>query len=369
MKRVYTLFLLLLCVQVQAQNSALPVWALGPFKRPAGVNPVISPDSTTRFYDVLRNRNIDWESNDTFNPAAIVRNNKVYVLYRAEDKSGIRIGERTSRIGLAESSDGMTMKRGLKPVLYPGKDAQQQFEWPGGCEDPRIGVTPEGTYLILYTQWNGKTPRLGAATSRDLKTWKKHGPIFETAYQGKYLNMASKSASILTKLVDGKLVITKVNGKYWIYWGEHHVYAATSTDLVNWAPVLDQTGELAILMSPRKGYFDSDLTECGPPAVLTAKGIVLLYNGKNLPAEGRDQKYTANSYCAGQALFSATAPGQFIARLDQPYLIPSEPFEKSGQYPAGTVFTEGLVFFKNQWLLYYGCADSRVGVAVAESGK
>lgn len=366
MKKVLPLFLLLLCVQLSAQTVQLPVWALGPFKRPAGVNPVISPDSTTRFFDVLRHRNIDWESNDTFNPAAIVRNNKVYVLYRAEDKSGIRIGERTSRIGLAESKDGITMKRRPTPVLFPGKDTQQEFEWPGGCEDPRIAVTADSTYLILYTQWNGKIPRLGAATSKDLRHWKKHGPIFQKAYHGKYLNMATKSASILTELVGGKLVITKFKGEYWIYWGEHHVYAATSKDLVNWAPVLDKNGELAILMSPRKGYFDSDLTECGPPAVVTAKGIVLLYNGKNLPGEGRDEKYTANSYCAGQALFSAQDPAKFIARLDQPYLVPSAPFEKSGQYPAGTVFTEGLVYFKRQWLLYYGCADSRVAVAVAD---
>lgn len=41
-----------------------------------------------------------------------------------------------------------------------------------------------------------------------------------------------------------------------------------------------------------------------------------------------------------------------------------EPFEKSGQYVNGTVFMEGLVFFKKKWFLYYGCADSRVSVAI-----
>lgn len=41
-----------------------------------------------------------------------------------------------------------------------------------------------------------------------------------------------------------------------------------------------------------------------------------------------------------------------------------EPFEKSGQYVNGTVFMEGLVFFKKKWFLYYGCADSRVAVAI-----
>jgi len=117
-------------------------------------------------------------------------------------------------------------------------------------------------------------------------------------------------------------------------------------------------------MSPREGYFDSQLTECGPPAVLTENGIVLIYNGKNLQ-EGGDENYTANTYCAGQALFDKEDPLQIKDRLDKPFLVPTADFEKSGQYPAGTVFTEGLVYFENSWYLYYGCADSRVGVVVS----
>ena len=344
--------------------AKLPSWALGPFVRPANVNPVISPASNTSFYDPMRGKQVDWESNDTFNPAATVKDGKIYVLYRAEDKSGIAIGERTSRIGLAESADGVTMKRAETPVLFPGDDDQKEFEWTGGCEDPRVAVTEDGTYLVLYTQWNKKTPRLGSATSKDLVTWKKHGPIFQDAYNGKFHNIASKSASILTVLKDGKLVITKHQGKYWIYWGEHHVYAATSENLVDWAPVVNKDGSLKELVSPRKGYFDSSLTECGPPAILTAKGIVLLYNGKNSSGADSDPKYTANSYCAGQMLFSAKDPSKFLSRLDKPFMVPTESFEKSGQYPAGTVFIEGLVYFQNKYMLYYGCADSRVSVAV-----
>lgn len=377
MKRIFSLFALFLFVQVQlyAQSEApkpidkLPDWALGQFVRPVGANPVISPDSVSSFYDPMQKRQVDWESNDTFNPAAAVKNGKIYVLYRAEDKSGIAIGHRTSRIGLAESSDGIKMKRTGKPVLFPGADGQEEFEWTGGCEDPRVAMTEDGTYLMLYTQWNKKTPRLGAATSKDLVTWKKHGPIFQDAYNGKFHDIASKSASILTAVKNKKLVITKHKGKYWIYWGERHVYAATSENLLDWAPVLNEKGELLELVSPRNGYFDSDLTECGPPAVLTSKGIVLMYNGKNKSGPNASQEYTANSYCAGQMLFSAEDPSKFIARLDKPFLIPEAPFEKSGQYPAGTVFIEGLVYHKNKWFLYYGCADSRVAVAVFDPGK
>ncbi|MBW8684799.1 glycoside hydrolase family 130 protein [Chitinophaga sp. B61] len=349
--------------------GSLPGWALGPFIRPAGANPVISPDETTRFYDPLRKTMVDWESNDTFNPAAAVKDNKVYVLYRAEDKSGIGIGHRTSRIGLAESSNGLKMGRSGKPVLFPANDDQQEFEWTGGCEDPRVARTEDGVYLMLYTQWNKKTPRLGAATSTDLVHWKKHGPIFQDAYNGKFHDIASKSASILTTLKNGQLQIVKHEGKYWLYWGEYHVYAATSDNLVDWTPVVDEKGALKKLASPRKGYFDSNLTECGPPALLTDKGILLLYNGKNGAGADRDTNYTANSYCAGQMLFSATDPARLLSRLDRPFMVPTEAFEKSGQYPAGTVFIEGLVYFKNRYLLYYGCADSRVAVAIYDPAQ
>lgn len=364
--RIVLLFFILSgSLRGQTVPDSLPGWALGNFVRPLDKNPVITPDPSSVFTDPMSGKQLAWEANDTFNPAAVVKDGKICVLYRAEDKSGKGIGERTSRIGLAESADGIIMKKRKKPVLFPSDDSQKEFEWTGGCEDPRVAVTEDGTYLMLYTQWNHKTPRLAAATSKDLLHWKKHGPVFRKAYDGKFFNMATKSASVLTGVKEGRLVITKINGAYWMYWGESAVYAATSSDLVNWTPLLDDRGNLKVLMSPRKHYFDSMLTECGPPAVLTPKGIILIYNGKNLPGADGDKRYTPETYCAGQALFSEKDPSMLTGRLDQPFFIPSESFEKSGQYPAGTVFTEGLVFFKGRWFLYYGCADSRVGVAVS----
>ena len=352
----------------QHADTHLPKWALGPFVRPAGANPIISPDTAGVFFDPMHQQQWHWEASDTFNPAATVKDGKIYVLYRAEDNLATGIGSRTSRVGLAVSADGITVKREPKPVLFPADDNAKEFEWPGGCEDPRVAVTAGGTYVILYTEWNRKVPRLAAATSTDLHHWKKNGPVFQKAYDGRFFNMATKSASIVTKVENGKQVIAKVNGKYWMYWGESNVYAATSPDLVNWTPLLNDDGTLKILFSPRKGYFDSQLTECGPPSVMTDKGIVLMYNGKNSANDG-DENYTANAYCGGQALFSLSDPTKVIARLDKPYFIPEEPFEKSGQYPAGTVFTEGLVFFHHKWFLYYGCADSRVAVAVYNPAK
>ncbi len=365
-KAIAVLFLSWSVAALNAQ-PILPSWCIGPFERVKGANPVFAPDSITRFIDPMTGKSIAWRNGDVFNPAAALKNGQVYVLYRAEDKSGIGIGKRTSRIGIASSGDGVHFKNSDQPVLFPDEDAQKENEWPGGCEDPRVAKTEDGTYVMLYTQWNRKTPRLAVATSRDLVHWKKHGPAFQQAYGGKFKDMATKSASIVTRQENGELVITKLNGKYWMYWGEAHVYAAVSDDLVNWQPLTGTSGSLKQLLSPRKGYFDSRLTECGPPAVLTSNGIVLLYNGKNAGNdEDADTNYTRNAYCAGQVLFDKDDPTKVIDRLSKPFLVPEASFEKSGQYPAGTVFIEGLVYFKNKWFLYYGCADSRVAVAVCE---
>ncbi len=365
---VLTTIPLLLILLVSAQDQ-LPSWAFGPFIRPANVNPVLSPDERSVFLDPMSRQQVAWEANDVFNPAATVKNGKIYVLYRSEDRSGKGIGERTSRLGIAESTDGIRMKRRSAPVFYPADDDQKEFEWPGGCEDPRIAATEDGLYVMFYTQWNKKVPRLAVATSKDLTRWTKRGPAFYKAYNGRFKDLASKSASVVTQVVNGKQVITKVNGKYMMYWGEKFMNIATSDDLINWEPALNKKGELKAVVEPRLHYFDSDLTECGPPAIITDKGILVLYNGKNKSGSDGDINYTANTYAAGQVLFDLKDPSKVIGRLDKPFFVPTEPFEKSGQYPAGTVFVEGMAFHKNKWFLYYGCADSRVAVAVYVPGK
>lgn len=372
MKKTLIILLAALCACTQNQktitDNPLPDWALGGFTRPADVNPIISPEPESVFPCPMTDTLLAWESNDTFNPAATVYDGKIVVLYRAEDNSGQGIGSRTSRIGYAFSEDGISFTREKTPVMYPDKDNQKEMEWTGGCEDPRVVMTEDGTYVMMYTQWNRKVPRLAVATSRDLKTWTKHGPAFEDAYEGRFFDEPTKSASILTELKDGRLVVKQIDGRYFMYWGEKHVYAAVSDNLTDWTPLVEEDGSLRKLMSPREGYFDSQLTECGPPAVWTDKGIVLMYNGKNCPEKG-DKRYTPNVYAAGQVLFDHKDPTKVLARLDNPFFRPMDSFEKSGQYVDGTVFIEGLVFHQDKWFLYYGCADSKVAVAVYDTNN
>ena len=351
-------------------QNVLPDWALGGFVRPEKANPIITPNPSNQFDCPMQDKKIGWEESDVFNPAATVKDGKIYVLYRAEDNSATGIGKRTSRIGLAESEDGIHMKRRKTPVMYPDKDNMKEYEWEGGCEDPRVTMTEDGLYVMAYTSWNRKVARLCIATSHDLVKWEKHGPAFAKAYNGRFKDIFCKSGSMVTTIKDGKQVLTKIDGKYFMYWGEHAVYAATSDDLVNWTPILDEKNELATVIKPRPQYFDSALTECGPPAILTDKGIVLLYNGKNQTNDSkRDKRFTAGAYCAGQILTDPKEPMKVLQRLDVPFFRPMASFEKSGQYVDGTVFIEGLVFFKNKWYLYYGCADSQDSVAIYDPAK
>ena len=358
-------FVLACAAGMQAQT--VTPWQIGPFTRPASGNPVITPRAESTFTDPILKAPAHWEALHTFNPAAIVRDGKIYVLYRAEDDSGaMEIGAHTSRLGLAESDDGIHFTRREAPVFYPAKDSQQAREWPGGVEDPRIVEREDGTYVLTYTQWNRKTHSVGIATSRDLTHWTKHGPAFLTAAGGKYADLRYKSAGIVTRLdaAKGRLIAAKIGGKYWMYWGEGAIRLATSADLIHWAPVEDAQGNPIELLQPRAGHFDSSFPETGPPPVLTDAGIVVLYNGKNA-ADGGDPDLGPDAYAAGEALFDAKDPAHLLRQTDHPDLKPEMPYEKTGQYVAGTTFAEGLVYFHDEWFLYYGCADSLVGVATA----
>lgn len=339
-------------------------WAFGPFTKPADANPIITPDRATVFRSPISDSVVRWQEYATFNPAAAVHDGKIVLLYRAEDATGdSTIGHHTSRLGMAESSDGLHFVRRAEPVLFPDRDAQQKYEWPGGVEDPRLVASPDGGYVLTYTEWNRDVPRLAVATSRDLVHWDKHGPAFAKAAGGKYLAMESKSGAILTRVDGDRLVAARVNGRYWMYWGVPRVRIATSDDLVSWTPVEDDDGRALEVLAPRPGYFDSWLVEGGPPAILTPHGIVVLYNAGNSDRNG-DATIPAKAYSGGQALFDAKDPVRLIARSNQPFIRPTEPYERTGQYAAGTTFVEALVPFKGRWFLYYGTADSRVAVAV-----
>ena len=352
-------------------------WAMLDFVKTDSLNPVLEPGANS-FLDPMTGKAVAWESKNVFNPAIVVRRDTVFMLYRAQDSIGKPGG--TSRIGLAYSTDGLHFTKTSRPVFYPEPDAYQAYEWQGGVEDPRIVEDSTGIYYMTYTSYDGKTARLMVASSLDLQKWTKHGPVFANAYGGKYLNQWSKSGSIVSRYAQGKIIATKINGKYWMYWGDQNIWVATSTDLIHWEPFEMQVDEsapivlkgqalnmpqLRIIIPTRDKKFDSDLVEPGPPAMLTDKGILLIYNSRNLKNIG-DTSLADGTYTAGQVLIDKNNPLQVLHRLNHYFMKPERSYELVGEVN-NVCFLEGLAQFKNQWFLYYGTADSKIAVAVRKA--
>jgi len=348
-------------------------WAMLNFVKADAVNPILNAGNNS-FTDPITHTKNFWEEKDVFNPAIVIKDSKVYMLYRAQDKTGKPAG--TSRIGLAESTDGIHFTRHAEPVLYPDNDAYKQYEWEGGCEDPRVVQDDKGTFYMTYTAFDGQIARLMLATSTDLLHWKKQGPVFANAMNGKYIDLWSKSGSIVSVYDQGKIVATKINGKYWMYWGDIFIWSATSDDLIHWTPVEMKTGEkatdslkswalkmpnLKIIIPTRNKKFDSDLIESGPPAMLTDKGILLIYNSKNLREIG-DTTLPQGIYTASQVLLDKNDPTHILKRMDHYFIRPDKAYEITGQVDQ-VCFLEGLAHFNKQWFLYYGTADSKIAVA------
>jgi beta-1,2-mannosidase len=342
---------------VGSDEVADSTWALLPFQKVDSANPVLVPGENTFVCPILERR-ITWDDKDVFNPAAVVRDNKVYLLFRAEDKIGKFAG--TSRLGLAVSNDGLHFSKLSEPVFYPQNDSLKIYEWEGGVEDPRITEREDGLYIMTYTAFDGNLARLLVATSTDLVHWTKHGLVL----QGKYKDTWSKSGAIVSRRKGSRIIAEKINGKYWMYFGDTDLFLAQSDDLIHWTPV-EQEGKLKSVLQPRAGYFDSRLVESGPYGLVTDNGILLLYNGMNLDGEGRDPNLAAGAYCAGQALFDKNDPAKLLRRLEKNFLMPDKPYEITGQVNQ-VCFIEGMVPFNDRWFLYYGTADSKIAVAVKQ---
>ncbi|ADU51644.1 glycosidase related protein [Thermaerobacter marianensis DSM 12885] len=393
-------------------------YLLGPFVKHPG-NPILAPQGST------------WEAKDVFNPAAVVKDGRVYLLYRAEDHTGPGQWNGTSRIGLAVSDDGIHFQRYPDPVLEP----TEPYEWPGGCEDPRLTCI-DGRYFLTYTAYDGASARLCLATSTDLVRWEKHGVLFPD-WDGGTGRVWSKSGAICPE---------KINGRYVMYFGDTSIWVATSEDGIRWEP----EPEPVLQVRPEADAFDTLLVEPGPAPLVTDRGILLVYNAAHRLADAERVRRRARTgatgtvsgaavaaavtpavaaghgpgasawnhgtagaaatggqagtapgtarradaagaagssagsrgpegeaagtvyggpsssgyvrYAAGQALFDLRDPRKLIWRSTHPFFEPETDDEIRGQVDH-VVFVEGLVEHRGTWFLYYGMADSRIGVA------
>jgi beta-1,2-mannosidase len=312
-----------LTVVVFAELAAATAFPFGEWRRASDV-PILSPQGST------------WESEGTFNPAVVTRDGKFVMLYRAQDSAG------TSRLGYAESNDGIHFTRRAEPVLSP----EAEYEKEGGVEDPRLQRFGD-TYYLTYTGYNKKDAQLCLATSRDLVHWERRGVILP-AYKGNWNRGWTKSGAIVPEIIDGK---------YWMYWlgtgadKTDQMGISYSTDLLHWTEATETP-----VLPRRPGKFDSRVVEPGPAPILSKDGIVLIYNGA-------DEKLI---YQVGVAVFDRKDPRKVLSRTDEPIFTPEKEWEKVGQVP-NVVFVEGMAREGSRWLFYYGGADKYVGVAEASA--
>jgi predicted GH43/DUF377 family glycosyl hydrolase len=282
-----------------------------------------------------------WTNFGLFNPAATKIGNKTVLLFRAQDE------KHTSRIGYAESEDGLHFTVRREPVLSP----EAPYEKGGGVEDPRLVKIGE-LYYLTYTGYNLHDAQLCLATSSDLIHWRRLGIILP-AYKGAWNTQWTKS---------GAIVPEKINGKWWMYYlgtkkdsdgkMRDHMGLASSLDLLHWSDATDEP-----VLDRRPDAFDSRVMEPGPAPFITEAGILLLYNGANENLV----------YSPGWVLFDKNDPRRVLARSDQPFIAPALPWEKTGNVP-NVIFLEGAVpegFTANtqnlRLLGYYGGADKYIG--------
>lgn len=319
---------------------------LTPFKRLSD-EPILGPREGNKF-----------DSAGAFNPTATrLPNGDVAILYRAQDLKGV------STVGYARTApDGKTIiERSEEPVLAPRVENEKL-----GIEDPRMTVDPVNPkqYDLTATKYDGRDAQLADWTSTDLKNWQERG-IMMPANEGTWNTQWTKSGSLVTREVNGQMVPEKIDGKFWMFYmgsrnGIDELGLASSPDGIKWTDATNQP-----ILPGRPGQFDSNVVEPGPAAILTDKGINLIYSGGS-PYEGNRGMF---KYQTGLAVFDKNDPTKLLYRSSKPVFSPETPWEIENssttvhQVP-NVVFPQGVVpDGKNGYLVYYGAADSYVGLA------
>lgn len=278
-----------------------------------------------------------WESKMVFNAAVIYLNNRFHFLYRASDQNEI------SSIGYASSRDGFHIDERVKtPVLEPLGE-EELF----GCEDPRI-TNIDDSLFITYTAY-GKVPGM----VEYIRYLPRVAQIGITSISiDDFLNHKwnfSKRIYPLRGVQNKDCVIfpEKFNGRYAIYHRVNpYIWICYSDDLVHW---FDHN----IIMRPEEEW-EYYKIGAGAPPIKTERGWLIIYHGvsSNLV------------YRLGFAFADLEDPSEIVYRHPEPILEPLMTYEREGFVP-NVVFTDGAVLKDDIVYVYYGGADTVIGVATA----
>ncbi len=293
-------------------------------------NPIIVPDKTH-----------SWEAQATFNPAALRIKNTTHILYRALSP------DNTSSIGYASTKDGVFIdERCSLPVYIPRENFELKKVAGGnsGCEDPRLTKIGKNIYMC-YTAFDGIGPPRVAVTSITEKNflqkkWKWKKPIIITP-----AGFDDKDTCIFPE---------KTNGQYFIL---HRVGDEICGDYLKSLNFKTQIIKKCIrIIGPRINTWDSLKVGISAPPIKTKYGWLLLYHGVSK---------NHHTYRIGAVLLDLNDPAIVLSRTADPIFEPEESYEKVGAvnnvvFPCGMVEKDGLLY------IYYGGADTVVGVATIE---
>jgi predicted GH43/DUF377 family glycosyl hydrolase len=273
-------------------------------------------------------------------------------------------------------------------ALEPEADYERRPDGGGGCEDPRITfVEPVGRYVMTYTAFSSRGPRVAFAISKDLFHWERMGLATFEAYRGlDFAGVGNKDASVFPVAVPnhaGKMQMAMLHRPLFpgtlpeetACQGAHRLLDLERESIwISYCPMPAADGERG-----RPGLFNSHRRLATPvspweklkigggaPPVLTRHGWLVLYHGVQQVADPGDDAGRLR-YSAGMMVLSASHPRRILYRSGQPILTPTLPQERHGVV-SNVVFPTGIDRRDDKggrecFDVYYGMADSRIGVA------
>jgi beta-1,2-mannobiose phosphorylase / 1,2-beta-oligomannan phosphorylase len=216
-----------------------------------------------------------------------------------------------------------------------------------GVEDPRITFLAElGLYAMAYTAYGPQGPRVALAVSSDLERWERLGLVRFGDDLDSYDN---KDAAFFPEAVERGFAFL-------------HRPANEERPGI-WLSFADDPEQLVRLSGHRKLAGPEQSWEelkigAGPPPVRTDDGWLLVYHGVSGEIDPQTDLQQKVRYCAGAMVLDAERVWEVVARAPDPLLEPETGEERSGIVP-NVVFPTGI----DGADVYYGMADSRIGVA------
>lgn len=266
-----------------------------------------------------------------------------------------------SRIGRARVAFENDVPVGVERL---GIALEPEEEWEAkGAEDPRITyVSRLKLYLMAYTAFGPDGPRVAIAASADLDRWERYGVARFGDDLDRYDN---KDAAFFPEPVvgpdGGEAYALLHRPVYEERPGIWVSFAATEGVGEDARRIVQLAGHRRVA-APRQPWEELKIG-AGPPPLRTGDGWLLLYHGvSRLLQEGADLQ-SAIRYCAGAMVLAPEAVWEVVARTPEPLLEPETGEEREGIVP-NVVFPTALDERGDGTAdVYYGMADSRIGVA------